>query len=295
MCELEVKRNSLLVYIHETYLIIKSNPNVDEKISHSLLKYKDENKYIIDDGDLESNNKYEIPLNIKKLTITGQNNKVLLYRSACKHENLEINVKRFNILYLEGFDDEFPNMTIECTGKIKTYTENPFIVRNLIIKMDPDYVNESCIENFQVSENVNIHYMYNGSVFGNREIGCKYSKPENELCGKGILISIKKLTNEEQEVVDRYRNKIGYKTLTMNSKQIEEYRNINKLRRSQDSNKEKCMKCNKDIETMLMPCRHSVYCFDCVKRENIEYKSYLKSPYLKCPICSTYIDDIKLL
>lgn len=214
---------------------------------------------------------------IKSVWIEVEGVDVTLDRRCCE-DVLELHVCRGSCIWLQHFDDIFPEMNVFCEGKITSLDYGyPFIVKNLNIHMDPDYHNQSSVENFQVVEHLNIKYQYNGIISGVLEQTCDCVKPFDECKGKAAHITLRTLTKSQQRKLNEYRRSEGYIILTsqLNGNKKEPHTIY--------SGGQTCAKCDcLSNEYWLSPCQHRL-CYDCIERLSTEQHTHFQPPYFVCP------------
>lgn len=209
---------------------------------------------------------------IKSLWVEVEGVDVTLDRRCCE-DKLELHVCRGSCIWLQNFDDIFPEMNIYCEGRVTSLDYGfPFTVKILNLHMGPDYNNHSSIENFLAVERLNIKYQYNGIISGTTEQDCVVVKPFDECRGKAAHISLKMLNKSQQRKLDEYRQNEAYSILTSYNPHSSDY-----------SGGYTCVKCGiQSNDYWLSPCQHRL-CYDCIDRLADENHGHLQPPYFTCP------------
>jgi len=270
--------------------ILDSEPNVcDARTTWGSSVEKKERKYslnwvdpktcVISEGS--ENDVEELTfdkLTIRSVIIDAPGVDVTLDRICCdKKLNLEVCPE--SCIWMKGFDDPFPKINAFCQGKITSIGfDEHFVVKDFIIHMDPDYVNRSSIEGFQVVNCLNIKWQYNGIISGYIEQTCEVKKPLEERLGRAARTVIKPITKGKQRKINESRSTEAYQILLSRL-----HRDKSKERDNEMEHGMICVRCGEDSnEFWLSPCEHRM-CYPCIIRTSDEAGTNLKAPYFNCP------------
>ena len=252
--------------------------SIEKKSRKYGIKWPDENTCQITE---EKNGSEELTfdaITVRSVIINAPGVDVTLDRVCC-FKKLNLEVCADSCVWMKGFDDPFPKINAFCQGKITSigFDEN-FVVERFIIHMDPDYVNKSSVEGFQVVNQLDIRWQYNGIISGYTERTCKIKKPHDECSGKSARIVLKPITKGKQRKINESRTTEAYRILLSRllknqSKDIREEMNHGMM----------CVRCGEDSnEYWLSPCEHRM-CYNCIIRTSDDANTHLKAPYFNCP------------
>lgn len=276
---------------HPCTCILDNEPNVcdinygiERDRSYRLKKSKKKKKYVIMEGS-ESEISWKKQV-IKTIRVLVPNVNLTISRSCCRDE-LNLYVCTGSCIWLQGFDDIFPQINIYCEGKVTSSKfDDNFVADEINIYMGPDYINQSIVEGFQAVSMLNILYQYNGIISGYIEQLCDVKYPHESCMGKISKYIINKIGKRRQREINNYRKSEGYNILTTR---------YEKAKPSPYIDDTECIRCNETSDNLLWlsPCEHRL-CYDCLMIQYDNTDSHLKPPYFDCPniICRKNVMDI---